>query len=341
MTIRRNPTSLVAGLLLAFGVASVFAGPSWQSLLRNEDPQTLFIGPLTYNRSLYGPYGAPPVTSYWQISQWNNPIPFMGGDAKVTPPSPLCNAGQGLSGVWSIENPAIRVCSSVATRSSNLWPAGATVTQLAQDGRQLKCGNEYDLFLSPIDSVYPGFPQNVERKSLADLQSLELNVSFQLVYSSTAQRCEKSPNSCGPSGNVDYSYITIGVPLSNPVTDETIFYQILVFDTRWSFCAGIDPCSAAEPSWYFTTLPQLGVNYNIANFAGQQCLRRSGDTARVTIRDELLQTLKDSIVYASTHFGADGNTSHWRVGSLYIGSGMQGSADVTTNIGHISFRALL
>ena len=329
--------------LIVFGsvIVVMCQAVGWQSLLKNTDLSTLYFGPVVYNESLFGPYGtSSAATSAWEISQWLNPFPFLGGPTAIVPPNPSCSS-EGLAGVWSIENPSMRVCLSTAKTSTRIWKAGESVIQLAQDGTHLECGNEFDLFLSPIDAAYPRYRQNVERRSLAELESLQLNVSFELVYTATSQRCEKSPKQCGPSGEVDYSYITIGIPLSNNYTDQTIFYQINMFDTRSSFCPTIDPCTPTGPYWYFTTLPQLGVNYNIADFAGQRCLLQAGDVSRVSIGKDLLDTLKHSVAFANQTFGSDGNMSHWFTGSLYVGSGMQGNADITTNIGGISFEGLM
>ncbi|CUF35247.1 Hypothetical protein, putative [Bodo saltans] len=92
--------------------------------------------------------------------------------------------------------------------------------------------------------------------------------------------------------------------------------------------------------WYFEKLPTLGVNFGSSYFPNQPCIAAVGDAAAFSFGVELLDALRGSIKYAAEHFSADGNTSHWYLGGLYVGTGMQGMATSTISVGEVQWRVL-
>lgn len=319
---------------------------------------SLYVGPVTYNHSLMGPYNSfgEKSSGHFFISQWSNPIPFIGttSSGAVTPPNPQCRRGGDKNStdfasepLWSIENPTLRVC---ALKSLARSDQQRLLVQLAQSGgNALSCGPEFDLFLAP--NSFDQYPINNNRANnnknpvtLDRIQSVDLSFGVELVYSAVKRRCSagKATN-CGPGGEVDYMYVTLGLPLSNPTAKQTIFYQILLFDTRTASgeCGSsfetCSPTSNNEGTWYFSTLPTLGVNFNIGTFLIQQeqpCLNLNTGTRSAWYNSTtfnqtaFLAKLRKSVADAAARFGADGNEANWIVQDWYLGSGMQRGCDV-------------
>ena len=327
----QNIKSMIAlFLVIAALAAHVEAASVVVPLVPHRSSPGLYAAPVKFNHTLLGPWPLGREADFY-IAQWLNPSPWDERNVhRVTPPSPMCQYkstdGTDVNDAeWSVQNPNLRVCKLASSTTSMR-------VQLAQNGvDNLACGNEYDLFLSPNNNgTYCNVPRsNTLQIPLSSVTALSFNFSVHLLDASTRARCGPHVGNCGPSGAVDYGYITLGLPLGNPVAKQTIFFQILLFDTRPASC-GLDPCVKKAPSWYFSTLPTLGVNYHMAYYTSQ-CLRAPGDKVALSLGSELLQTLRESISAAAAKFGADGNLSNWRVGDFYLGQGMQGSATMTAN----------
>jgi hypothetical protein len=336
----------------------------WASLLKSPGPPadgnadvSLYVGPVVFDHSLYGPFSGPGGVSNvsalgaWGVSQWNNPFPITRTSTVDSPVNTECVASGDYAASWSLSTGSVRICGAKASLNSTMFTPNSSVVQLAQSGGSaLACGVEYDLFLSPVDKNYPRYPQNVEQTSLGEeLISLDLSLTFHLQYLSVASRCSSMDSQC-TSASPDYAYGTIGLPLSNPTSRETIFFQILIFDSRALLSGGSEECAAYNAcnngtdrnnGWYFTKLPTLGVNFGSSFFSRQPCIAAVGDVAAFSFGSELLDTLRGSVRYASDHFGADGNMSNWLLGGLYIGTGLQGDATSTIAVGDIALKVLL
>lgn len=326
---------------------------------------SLYVSPVVYNHTLIGPFNTydQKSTGHFSIAQWMNPEPFV-GTSTITPPNPACNISSASSPdfasqpIWSIETGSLRVCALNSLVKSN-----RLLVQLAQNGgNSLKCGNEFDLFLSPNSfGTYPvnnnRANDNQNKVTLDQIKSIDFSFGVDLVYSAVKRRCSAGgQRNCGPSGAVDYGYITLGIPFSNPTAKQTIFYQILLFDTRSantspSCGSSFDTCSPTsgnEGNWYFASLPTLGVNFNIGTFlinnnnqeqppCLQQGTRSVWYNSSTFDQVVFLNTLRKSVADAASKFGADGELSHWEIQGWYLGSGMQGDVVMTTTVGFDKF----
>ena len=389
-------TSLIA-LLLVVACGPARTAARWVALTPHDGAaaaatRQLFVAPVVHNGTILGPLGpgaASRPDAFFYVAQWSNPQPLTllprGPATPVTPPSPACFPPPGAPPpppsdgvpVWSIANDAIRVCFNAnataphaAPRSDGGRGGGGAETprvlsvQLAQNGAAVPCGVEYDLFLSPNGrGAYPAIPAalgNEARVPLANVTRLRLSFGAHLQDASWRPRCG---GLCGPGGKVDYAYVTLGVPLSNPFAGQTIFFQILLFDTREAMgCPGFaHVCDAASksqpPGWYFSTLPTLGVTFPIGAFvnaangsaAPAQCLRAVGDRAwwggpgadGDAFNAALLAALRRAVRDAAGKFGADEDAAHWGLDGWYLGAGLQGSATPAVTVQFEAFEAEL
>lgn len=136
----------------------------------------------------------------------------------------------------------------------------------------------------------------------------------------------KRAGQCGPSGQVDYAYVTLGIVLSNSISSETIFYQIILADTRGPpSCPANDPCTPWS-YWFFQSLPTLGYSESIANsYAGVGTCLKPG-TGPQSFALPVGPRLVWSVNTAAKQFGSDGTMDHWAITGIYLGAGMEGSA---------------
>ncbi|CUF35213.1 membrane-associated protein, putative [Bodo saltans] len=248
---------VVAACLLVTTVAG--DSPQWKSLLKTPGPPnengdvSLYVGPVVFDHQLFGPYVGPhgvrnSSDGAWAVSQWSNPSPITNESSLDSPVNPMCSVAGAYDASWSLSTASVRICGATASPTSSFFTPNASVVQLAQSGGStLSCGVEYDMFLSPVDNNYPMFPQNVQPVALDDtIINIELSLKLHLEYLSISSRCSDVAHEC-TSSSPDYAYGTIGLPLSNPITDETIFFQILLFDSR-ALLSTVDHPLSPSPS---------------------------------------------------------------------------------------------
>lgn len=344
MSGRHFPFWFAAFLFLLQSSVSATGKQRAVPLLRDPGPETpqLYISPVKYDSTLLGPVGVSTPTIHesqtarapWYIAQWNNPTPWTEQNLKgktyqnSTPPSSLCNHTAGVA-LWSIESSHARVCVNSRNGSS------MSVELASSGGSVLRCGKEFDLFLSPLDTAYPKYqpqnfvPRNEHELPLSNATKIMVQFEIELNFLTVSARCGTFPQ-C--SATPDYGYLTLGIPLSNEMAKQTIFLQFGIFDSRRKDCgANVDMCSTDfVPRWYFNTLPTLGVNIPAAAIAGGSCLRKAGDKS--SMKMDVLPSMKKVVAEAHRLFNASGNLEDWRANSLYLGQGLQGSTTMTTTV---------
>jgi hypothetical protein len=332
--------SILLFAAVALGGLGVASGGTY-SLLQSGLDSKLYVAHVDQdNSTLMGPLAADGETTSdprrlesatnpaapWFLAQWSNPDPIRG---EIDHPIPAdCEA----DAVWGVATSSSRVCA---------LPNGTY--SVGSQGAGLACGVEFDMFLSPIgsaNSAYqpPTFVVDRRRFNLQALRSVRCDFDMALVYSAVTERCGSSPSQC--SASPDYSYLTLGLTLSNPIAGQTIFFQVPLWDTRWSSCgSGDDPCTPGpvNGTWYFSTLPTLGVNFHMGYYPASYgtCFTAANGTTQPFRFQNLLPSLQLSVEVAANQFGADGDLSHWEIGGLYIGSGMQGSSVLTYTLGDV------
>jgi len=314
----------------------------------NSSVTDLWLSPLQYNGSLLGPLGAndshassPP----WYVAQWNNPSP-------INPNAAVHGCDQGelacpcaLAGVlpvrWWVANGNTRVCFYYTNPGSSQPP----IIELAQSGgTNLPCGAEFDLFVSPMDGNYPHETQNVNinAPSLAALSALMFSFNVSLSYSAVQERCGRNPQ-CGPQ--VDYSYVVAAIVLTtsraknHPGPPQTLFYQVLLYDSRYN--QGECPINPCKPfrNWFFPTNP-FGVSDFVASYPGASCLPLSLHPIRFVRYDlNVLPFLHSAI--SDTSLGIDGNAEDWSVSGVYVGTGLDGDAQLTLLVNDIDLVGIM
>jgi len=214
------------------------------------------------------------------------------------------------------------------------------VLQLAQSGENLKCGNEYDLFVAPISSVYSKYPQNdipIHLVSpVTNFTSINFSFAAEIPFAVVGLRCGEYPQ-CGGSGHVDYGYATAALTLNNLESKQSIFFQISLWDSRMNdSCSPFEnPCNPSL-SWFFNSDP-FGSNYAVSGY-GYPCLTVGG--GRVYYNLDILPSFYDALDHAPSAMDTDPN--HWRVGGFYIGTGLQGDTssvlilDSINLVGHLA-----
>jgi hypothetical protein len=309
------------------------AAPAWTSMFTSPGPgdSALYLAPEKFNHSLMGPVGTGAM-SHWYAAQWNNPhelIPQAAGQFGAASAPMACANGLDPATplAWNVTTPSAGICSFVSS-SRSLRGAGVEGWQLLQDGKDLACGYEFDLFLSPTGSNYPGYPAGVQATpNLTSMAELRVSMTLRLSESTVTDRCGSSPQ-CGGGGHVDYGYTVLGLigsATNASGSHQTLFYQVLLSDTRQSStCSGGQDCKPRDTSWYFPTNP-YGANDAIASF-GQPCLVPGAAEATVYEFDAL--PLYTQAVQHGPPGGGNGfirDPSQWTIGGVYLGVGIQGS----------------
>jgi len=310
---------------------------------------SLFIDPVVKGSVLLGPFpsNAPRNKTFWFVPQWNNPAPFSSpattAFGSCVPPSATSDASLAVF----VGTPAIRVCLFTAAGGSDIVELAATGAP-AGGIPPLSCGAEYDTFLAPVGSdrttrggapLTPNFSPVAASPTLSSLSSLSLTVSARLLRADVTPRCGPI-GSCGPSGKLDFVYAVLGIVLHNVIASppQTLFYQIILFDTRQSVaaCSLENPCDPRPLRFFQTRLPTLGASDAIASFDASPCLQPAAPSA-TTYNLSLLPRISAALRVAATNFSADSNLSNWRVTSTYVGSGMQGSAMSALHLSDFDF----
>ncbi len=95
-----------------------------------------------------------------------------------------CTQAPNLTTLWTIDTLAYRVCASQSPND--------IVYELFSDGSgrggapQVRCGSEFDAFLSPTETDYSGVPvnfaprQSASNPSLADISALNIRFNMQV-----------------------------------------------------------------------------------------------------------------------------------------------------------------
>lgn len=295
---------------------------------RGPSESGIYLSPPAYTHSLLGPAWSSP--SAWYVTQWS-----AASNASLTPQSAAagwaaqCGTAAGTPiwhGIADGGQTAMCVASAGTTVSLTVAPNGSAS---GSQGGLLPCGAELDMFLSPTDSAYDNAPRNwagaLANASLADVSALVVNFTAALISTTVTPRCG-APGSCGPSGRIDYAYVTLGLTLTNDVAKQSIFYQVILADTRDPVaCPNSNPC-AANAFWFFDTLPTLGYSETIAAAyaPGASCLVPGAAPAVFEL--PVLPRLVWVVGQAAARFGADGDLADWRVDGAYVGPGLEGSA---------------
>lgn len=335
MAARRGRAGRLARATLAAAV--VATARAWTSLFATPgiSDAGMYIAPEAFNHSLIGPVGlGPGPSSHWYAAQWNNPAPLQ--DARVSAAATVSCPAQGMGQRpldWSLQSATAAVC-----RYGGATPAW----RVAQNGDKVPCGTEDDLFLAPVGGNYPGAQQGMRRSPpLASMSQLRVTMTASLDTAAASVRCGADPQ-CGPGGKVDYGYAVLGIvcsALDAPGGGQTLFYQVLLADTRQhSPCAGGQACSKRPLAWYFEQNP-YGASDTIANF-GAPCLEPRAAAPSVLEFDALPQ------LRAAVEAGPPGgngffaNATAWSVTGVYLGVGLQGSTSMTLDVADfdVSFR---
>lgn len=303
----------------------------WTSLFVAPGPgdNAVYLAPEKFNHTLLGPVGKG-TTAHWYAAQWNNPYELLPqGDRafgsfvpRAEPMQCASDIGASIPLAWNATTPSAGICAFESESAS------APGWQLLQDGSELDCGIEYDLFLSPTGSNYPGYPTGIHATpNLTAMSALRVSMTLRLSEATVSDRCGTSPQ-CAGSGHVDYGYVVLGlIGSSTPAgkTPQTLFYQVLLSDTRQTLgCGGGSDCAARETEWYFKSNP-FGANDAIASF-NQSCLRPGAPEATVFEFDALplyKRAVQTGPQDGSGSFNTD--TSQWSIDGVYLGMGMQGS----------------
>lgn len=329
------------------------AGAVWLSPNTTQPP--------IFHYNLYGPLAAPPTpppvaaSSPWMVTQWNTnanlPAPASSGSgANPCRATHLRGGVQTTQPAWFTSNPRSgHLCYYTDTplassaSSTSTPPSTPTPTlEVHQDGSHgLPCGHEFDSFLSPIGRDYVHFPTGMRGShGLASLAWLNLTVGLTLLPGSgvVAHGCSNGTTpDCGPSGRVDYGYVTAGVVLHSNASQQTLFYQILFGDTREGRgCPGLrSACSPASPtSWYSSTNP-FGANDVIASFDGAPCLGLGSPAPGTAVPVGQRHLYQINVLPALLHAIRTGppalsrDTSAWLASGIYIGPGLEGAVQTT------------
>ena len=131
---------------------------------------------------------------------------------------------------------------------------GTAAMELAQSLVGVACAHnpatsEFNLFVSPVDGNYPKYSAGIvplsAQPKLTELSSLVVSFGAQLAFASVPGGCG---GPCGASGDVDYGYFTVGVPLDT--SNQTLFFQVQIWDSREGKCGGAQYACGVQTSWY-------------------------------------------------------------------------------------------
>ena len=306
-------------------------------------PASLYISPLNYSHTLIGPaynsQNPTPPNGYYYATQWSNPNPLVNSTVQINSPGPCSLATSHESVDWFIDNGAIRICAIINDQNQNI------IYELGANGNggnisnPVSCGEEFDAFLAPNDKAYNNIPINLLEPgkgapNIGNMSSLIVQYDAKLLEWNIISRCGPL-GSCGPSGKLDYAYAVLGIVISNEITDQTLFYQIILADTRASSpnCKNNDPCVTPFSYWFFDTLPTLGVSDSTL-VMNLPCLQPEGQNFtnyNIPIFDRIITLLNEG----ASKYGSDPLLYHWYITGLYIGIGLEGSAQAGIQIQNI------
>ena len=171
---------------------------------------SLYIAPLYYSGTLYGPVGLLELDSRWHIAQW-------GIQEQI--PSVTEDLG---GGSWRVGNSHAHVT----------YNSDSSYT-LEQDSGNLDTGcifppSEVDLILEPNENrAYPGYAEGFipesQRPTLAQIKSLRVRLTARVVTAGHGNRC---------SEGIDLASNLLGIIVHSDVAGRGLFYQIVMYDSR-------------------------------------------------------------------------------------------------------------
>lgn len=248
-------------------------------------------------------------TPKWLISQWNIPVDLSGSQT-VLPGND-----------WNTSNNWGSLRYTAADKSYSLSQNGIAPGSPP-------CGTEYDLFLSPIDQTHPNHAQGISAsKPLNQLANLGFRAGVTVVF-------ENIQNRCAPSQHADLvNYAASFTFISS--SGQTLFYQVSLriaghtpsggsFSLpNMSWCPNHDDPASAH---------LFCVDDNITYVNGNQTNLVVGQ--RQEYLGDILPRVKQALQSQFTRNDGsneviDGNLSHWKLAAVYIGSMIQGGANVT------------
>jgi len=278
---------------------------SSQAVTLNEPLRgAVFMAPSVYNGSLLGVAGdcARYPSPGWHVAQWNIPQDLNPGCGRTT---------------WTIANRYAKV----------KYVAGAYL--LGQNGNTsaLACGKEFDLYLETNNPrSYSGSPDGlVTSKPIAELTSLRLSLSTQVVYEAVAQRCSSN-----------YAGYLVAMVFTHPVAKQTLFYQIILRDSRgrnyypWgAWCSGNEAANNGT----------FCIDDDIRVLRGSY-VDANGATADNSI--DVIWRIRE--VLSSRHVKPSGivlnsDMNGWKLQNLYLGQKLQGGVVSTSQWSRISLDA--
>ncbi len=314
-----------SGSLCPNGTAEQFLAP--------VGPQSsgIYFSPNPYSGgALDGPLGATPAT--WYASQWNIPRNLEAANNSAI--AAQCTASPAPVS-FATANANARICMHNAGD-------GTAAMELAQSLIGVTCAtnpttSEFDLFISPTDGNYPSYTAGIvpvsAQPTLAQLTSLVVSFGAQLTFANVPGGCG---GPCGASGNVDYGFFTVGVPLDTQ--NQTLFFQVQIWDSREGKCGGAQYACGARTFWYQNTPPTYGYSVSVGSMAGSSgCLTAGGSRHTYTIN--ILPSILAGLASSGRPATIDADPAHWRVSGLYVGTGIEGQAAVVSVVDHVSIAA--
>ncbi len=278
-------------VLLAVATASAQA-----TILVTGPESAIYVAPPVYDGRFSAFLGDRSIaTPTWFVAQWSNPEPL----TKSVPEGPGRD--------WLVSNDTTRIAFYHAPN-----PAAQIREQTYEIGQSgvapkhpLRCGMEYDLFLSPNSGGIYATPSGAAAASrfaqsgaIGELRTLRIALGLDITGETLQHRC-----------SVNYASYVAAVTL-NSSAGYSMFYQVILRDSRGelfnnSSCDGY-PSNGAY--CYSSSI----------EFITGQAMPTSA-SGRTFFEIDFLHRLEEVIALTT-----DPDRSHWFVSGLYVGQLMQG-----------------
>jgi hypothetical protein len=306
-----------------------------------------FMAPVNYT----GKFLLPKMGSgdpHWYHTQWGNPLEVNPGAANSQGGGGVCGSGPGEWLKWGVGNPYVSMC-----WTDNAFGSDFAVQLFANGGPGVPCNKKLDVFLSPTSGNYKDTIETMgldyglvqDSPSLAAHSSLKFSFGAQMTYAVVNTYCSAGNSNapCGGLGKVDYGGVLAAIYLENTVSNQVLFYQIYLYDTRASKGCGPNPCQKGT-NWFSPTpiassAKWFGVTEHIANFSGQSCLK-AGENQNYSLN--ILPSLQKLIASgpSSGAPGLDSNLNNWRVTGLYVGTTALGDVEILSKFHSIDLKGM-
>ena len=177
---------------------------------------------------------------------------------------------------------------------------------------------------------------------LSDLK--ELNVEFKMFidWNQSGVIYHRCANTlCGNNSiNIDYGYAVLGLIFSNYQFSQTLFYQIVLYDTRDNLIdckTGGNTCQMLH-SWYFKTNP-FGLSDSLPMYQ-YPCISDINNHS-LHFNTNILDKIKYSLNQSDPTMPptVNSNITNWRLTSMYIGGGVQGQTSLTLLVNDIKIQS--